>query len=227
MVRLAFATLVLTSLLCVSPALAAPRMTASDRQAIGVLLDRFVKDVVLRRDLRAGWELAGPDLRGGTTRAAWISGNGVTVQTFPARGSDFRNAWVGQMVAPGEAQGSLLLHARRGHSEIDAIAFAFDVRKIAGHWIVDIIYPAGLFRSSSGHKGSCAKSNCAITGVADYLPQGASSGLGNSEARISGGSFAIGLAAIGGLLVLIPIAAWVRVKRRDRRAWAAYISTRI
>jgi hypothetical protein len=226
LVRFALATLALTGLLCVSPALAAPRMTASDRQAIGVLLDRFVKDVVLRRDLRAGWELAGPDLRGGTTRAAWLSGKGVTVQAFPARGTDFRNAWVGQLVAPGEAEGSMLLHAKRGHRGVDAIAFTVEVRKISGHWIVDIIYPAALFRFSSGHKGSCAKSSCAITGPADYRPQGASSGAGNSKGRISGRSFEIGLAAIGGLILLTPIAVWVRVKRRDRRAWAAYMSTR-
>src|SRR4029450_11600758 len=54
LVRVAFATLALTGLLCVSPALAAPRMTASDRQAIGVLLDRFGKEVGVRGGARAG-----------------------------------------------------------------------------------------------------------------------------------------------------------------------------
>jgi hypothetical protein len=61
------------------------RMSATDRAAIGNLVDRFVKDAVLRRDLAAAWKLAGPDLRGGTTYKAWVAATAFERST-PRRG---------------------------------------------------------------------------------------------------------------------------------------------
>jgi hypothetical protein len=210
----------LVAMAIAGPAAAGPRLDPAERQAIGTTLDRFVKDVVLRRDLRAGWELAGPDLQGGTTRAAWISGKGVTVQAYPARGPSFQNAWTGRLVAPGHFEGSMILQPKAG-SGYDQTAVTLDLRKIAGRWVVDIFYPAAVFRSGSGKRGSCGQANCAISGPADFGPQGASA-AGNASAHVSGHTFLLVLGGIGVTVLLIPFVIWARIKRRDSRVRAAY-----
>ena len=215
--------LVVASLAGVVNASAATPLTASDRQGIGATLDRFVKDVVLRRDLRDGWELAGPDLRGGTTKSAWIKGTGVTVAAFPARGTSFANAWTGHLVAPGHFVGSMILQPKPG-SNADQTAVTLDLRKTGGRWIVDLFYSTAVFRSGSAHRGSCGTSDCAISGPADYGPQGSASGGGggNISARVGAHSFLLGALVFLGVLLLIPVGIWTHARRRDNRARAAY-----
>jgi hypothetical protein len=215
-------TMILAVLAGAAPATAATRLSPADREAISTVLDRFVKDVVLRENLREGWDLAGPDLRGGTTRAAWISGKGVTVAAFPARGTSFRNAWVGRLVAPGHLEGSMIFQPRAGSRGFDQTAVTLDVRRISGRWLVDIFYSAAVFRAGSKNRGSCGRSNCAISGPADYGPQGAASGAGNTTAHVGAHTFLIGMAVAAGLLLLTPVVIWARVTRRDGRARAAY-----
>ncbi len=214
----------LTTLAGASPAAPATAMqlTPADRAAIGTVLDRFVRDVVLRQNLREGWALAGPDLRGGTTRAAWISGKGVTVAAFPARGTDFRNAWTGHLVAPGHFEGSMILRPKARSRGFDQTAITVDLRRISGRWLVDIFYSAAVFRTGSQNRGSCGRSNCAISGPADYGPQGAASAGGNGTAHVGAHTFLIGSAIVGGLVLLTPFAIWARLRRRDGRARAAY-----
>jgi hypothetical protein len=218
---LAALAIVLAALSGASSAAAATRMSPADRNAISTLMDRFIKDAVLRENLAEGWTLAGPDLRGGTTRAAWISGKGVTVAAFPARGTNFRNAWTGHLVAPGHFEGSVILQPKAG-SAFDQTAVTVDAKRISGRWVVDAFYSAAVFRSGSQNRGSCGRSNCAISGPADYGPQGAASAAGNTSARVSGHTFLTVLAAIGILLLATPFVIWARIRRRDRRARAAY-----
>lgn len=217
--RPALAVAALLALITAAPAVAAPRMSAADRHAIGTLIDRFVKDNVLRQDLAAGWELAGPDLRGGTTRAAWIAGTGVTVEPFPARGTDFSHAWTGHLVEPGHAELSLILHPKPG-SGYDETAATVDVRKLGGRWVVDLYYSAAVFRSGSDKHGSCGGANCAISGPNDFGPAGG--GNPYHDSRINGHWLLIGLAALGGLVVVLPLALWLAAKRRERNARAAF-----
>jgi hypothetical protein len=196
-------------------------MTPADRSSISTLVDRFVKDVVLRQDLKEGWTLAGPNLRGGTTRSAWIAGKGVTVAAFPASGSSFRNAWTGHLVAPGHFEGAVILEPKPG-SRYDQTAVTVDAQRISGRWVVNAFYSAAVFRSGSQNRGSCGRSDCAISGPADYGPQGAASAVGNTSTRVSGHTFLAVLAAIGIFVLALPFAIWVRIHRRDRRARAAY-----
>ena len=213
--------IVLAALAGASPATAATRMSPADRSAISTLMDRFIKDAVLRQNLREGWTLAGPDLRGGTTRAAWISGKGVTVAAFPARGTSFRNSWTGHLVAPGHFEGSVILQPKAG-SSFDQTAVTVDAKRISGRWVVDAFYSAAVFRSGSKNRGSCGRANCAISGPADYGPQGAATAAGNTSARVSGHTFLTVLAVIGILLLATPFVIWARIRRRDSRARAAY-----
>jgi hypothetical protein len=206
-------------------AAAAPRMTRADRTAISNLIDRFIKDAVLRQNLPEAWNLAGPDLRGGTTRKAWVNGTGVTVEAFPARGHDFRNAWTGHLVSPTDAQLTVVLNPKPG-SGYDQAAASVDVRKIGGRWLVDIFYTAAVFRSGKGKHGSCGTASCAVSGPNDYGPAGGGSALGNSGSRIGARWLWIGLAGVGALVVAVPLGVFVRIKLRDRRAWAAYSDVR-
>lgn len=196
-------------------------MTPQDRTAIGNLVDRFMKDVVQRRDLADGWTLAGPDLRGGTTRAAWIKGTGVTVEPFPAAGNDFHDAWTGHLVSPGHAELSIVMHPKAG-TDYDETAATVDVRRINGRWLVDLFYSTAVIRSGSNKHGSCGTADCAISGPADYGPGGGGPGNASSQARIRGFWLFAAIAAAGALVLAVPAGVWLRVRRRTKRAYLAY-----
>lgn len=201
-----------------SAAASAP-LSAADRRAIGVLVDRFVKTAVRREDLAAAWQLIGPDLRGGTTRRAWIAGTGVTVPTYPAQGNDFRHAWTVDSAEPGHAELSLILHPKPG-SGYDETAAKLDVRKLGGRWVVDLFYSSAEIRTGSGHRGSCGTPDCAISGPGDFGPVG--SGPVYRSSRIAGHWLVAGLIAVGAAIVLSLLGIWLRLRWRDRRAWADY-----
>jgi hypothetical protein len=198
---------------------AAAPMNASDRAAISNLIDRFVKDVVLRRNLAEGWTLAGPELRGGTSRKAWISGTGVTVAPFPARGDKFTNSWTGQLISPNAAQLSVILIPRAG-SGYNQTAASVDVRRLAGHWIVNAFYFNAVFRSGK-KQGSCGLPSCAISGPNDFGAAGGSEVQVN-QPRVGAHWIWIVMAVVGTLVVAIPLGFFARMKRRERRAWKAY-----
>jgi hypothetical protein len=202
-------------------------MPAADRAAIGRTVDRFVKDVLLRHDLADGWTIAGPQLRGGTTRAAWIDGTAVTVEEFPARGTSFARAWTGELVAPGDAVLAMVLRPKP-HSGAWETAFSVDVRKVRGRWLVDAFYPAATIRSGRSHQGSCGRDNCAISGPADFGPRaaGENGATGATQGRVGRRSFLLALAGVGAIVVLAPLGIWAGLRRRNRRAAAAYLANR-
>lgn len=219
-VALALAVVACAAAAATAPA-ANPRMTPQDRTAISNLIDRFVKDVVQRRDLADGWTLAGPDLRGGTTRAAWVKGTGVTVEAFPIAGNDFHDAWDGHLVSPGHAELTIVMHPKPG-SDYDETAATVDVRRINGRWLVDLFYSTAVIRSGSNKRGSCGTADCAISGPADYGPGGGGSAVGNSNARIRGFWLFVAIAGAGALAISVPAGFWVRARRRTKRAYLAY-----
>jgi hypothetical protein len=57
--------------------------TAADRRAVRTVLARFVKSAVARCNVGASWDLAGPSLRAGVSRAEWQKGN-IPVVPYPA-----------------------------------------------------------------------------------------------------------------------------------------------
>jgi hypothetical protein len=205
----AFAVVASIGALAAQPASAATHLSAADRKAIGVLMDRFVKDAVRRENLPAAWSLIGPDLSGGTTRAAWNNGTGVTVQYFPVAGTDFTKAWTVSSVRPGSAQLQMILHPKPKAHGYEETAANIEVRKVGGRWIVDIFYPAAVFHTNGG-----------ISGPNDFKA-GSGSAATNSS-RIAGYWLILAIGLVGGVVLLLPIGIWVRVKVRDRRAWAEY-----
>jgi hypothetical protein len=213
---LAVCVALVAAVLPVSQAAAAPsaRLTAQDRREIGVLLDTFVKDAVRRENLPAAWKLLGPGLSGGTTRAAWNDGKGVTVEFFPAKGDDFRTAWTGAPIAPGDVIVAMTLHADAAHPHTPQTAFKAEVMKRGGRWIVNGFYPAAQF-FGGGH----------VEGPADFGARGGGVSVGADNARIGAHWFVVGVSVLGGLLVAIPLALWIRARRRARRAYRMYLQS--
>jgi hypothetical protein len=207
------------------PAAEARPASPAARRQIDTLIDRFVKDVVLRRNLTEGWRLAGPDLRGGTTRAAWLSGKGVTVEAFPAVGDDFRHAWAGTFVSPTRAELTVTLRSRGRNAQL--IEAQTVVVEEHGRWVVDIFYPAGIFRLGHGHNGSCGKASCAVSGPNDFGPQGAGGGQEGVPSHDAARWLWIVLGSLGGLVAFGAAGLLVRVRMRDRRARLAYEASRL
>jgi hypothetical protein len=213
-IALATACSVAIGLLAVAPAAAADSpIPAADHAAIGVLIDHFVKDVVKRQDLAAGWLLADHNLRAGTTRAAWIQGTGVSVPSFPARGADFHNAWTGTLVSPGRAILALMLFPAKGHKDTEQTAMTVDVRRVGGRWVVDELYTSATFGSYG------------VKGPADYGPAG-NKALAVGSSQLAQRLWLYGvLLGVGALVVGVPAGFFVAAKRRDRRAYRAYVAT--
>jgi hypothetical protein len=220
--RLVLILFVLVSAIAVPSAQA--RMTAPTRRQIGVVIDRFVKDVVLRRNLTEGWTLAGPDLRGGTTRAAWLRGKGVTVEAFPAIGNDFRHAWDGKLVSPTRAELTVTLRSRGKNAQIVEAQTVLVKRN--GRWLVDIFYPAGVIRLGRGHNGSCGTPSCAISGPNDFAPQAGSGAQEGVPAADAAHWLWIVLGSLAGFIGATAVALLLRVRLRDRRARLAYEASR-
>lgn len=196
-------------------------MTPATHRDISKLIDNFIRDVVASRNLPAGWALAGPDLRGGTTRAAWDRGKGVTVQRFShVLGTYFGNAWdLEKLDSPGHAE--LTVNVRIGGKYPQVVAEPTVVEKVHGRWVVDTMYTAGIFRSTG--RGSCAKASCRVTGVNDF---GVAAGSSSREIGITSPERAqwmwVVLGSVGGLLLLTLGSLLFYTRIRDRRAMRAF-----
>lgn len=226
--RICVLTLALAcGLAAATPALALPHLTKARSREVSNVIDRFVHDVVLRHDLADGWKIAGPQLRNGTTRKAWVAGRGVPVQQFPVQGTSFRKSWYAMWASGGEI--GLVVSLRVGHGKHARVLEEQSVlAKHHGRWLVNSFYVNGIFRLGRGHKGSCVSSKCAVTGLSDYAPGGGGGGSGSLAPRPGLATYWLwvllgGLAGVP-LTVLLGVgsyAAW-----RSHRARADYLASR-
>src|SRR5581483_4524881 len=198
------ALVLLGALVVVAPASAAPHLSKSQSREVSTLVDRFVNDLVLRRDLADGWLISGPDERGALTHKEWMSGRELPVQRL-AVVNDPRKAWYATWKTRDEI--GLVISLKTGHGQHGEM---YDeqaaIRKWHGRWVMDVFYTDGIFRYGKGHSGSCVSSKCKVTGMADYAPSGGG-GVAEAKPRI-GGHW--GLALLFGLLGL-PLVALVGI----------------
>jgi hypothetical protein len=199
------------SALVLAPAASAasPALTPAEHAQIGVLIDRFVKDAVRREDLPAAWSLLG------TTKAGWDSGRSVTVSQYPVKGDDFRNAWTGTVVGPGDVIVAMMFHPDAAHPKIPQTAFKAEVIRRGGRWVVDGFYPAATF-FGGGH----------VEGPADFQASPGARSTGATQGQVSHRSFELAVAAIAAVVVLVPVGFWLYARRRARRAMTAYLAQR-
>ena len=133
--------IMLLALVLPSTALAQARaVPKEDRVAINALLDKFVPDVVLQKNLKEGWNLvAGVEKT--VPYAQWLKGN-TSVQTYPAKGTAF-HGWLVNYVYPGDVGFDLLLQPSK--KTIGAWSFRVEAKKIAGAWKIVTWYPVATF----------------------------------------------------------------------------------
>jgi hypothetical protein len=212
------------ALAAAAPAGAAPHLSKAQQSEISTLVNRFVNDVVRRQDLADGWRLAGPDLRSGTTRAAWVAGRQVPVQQFATRDRDFSKAWYAVWKQGNEMGLTVTIRTGRGASA-KLIEEVMGLARRHDRWLVNVFYPDGIIRVGGHHRGSCVSSKCAVTGMRDYA---ASSGGGEGASRSPIGEDWVWV--VLGALAGIPLSGLLGVGLwsvwRDRRARIAYLNSR-
>jgi hypothetical protein len=224
MLRLYVLVLALScALVAATSASAAPHFSKARTQEISTLVARFVNDMVERKDLADGWAISGPAERGALTRKAWVSGREVPVQQFDVLNNP-RTAWYPKWKTRTEI--GLVLSLKTGHGKNAEMLQAESVlEKRHGGWIVNSFYIDGIFRFGKGHSGSCVSSKCRVTGLSDYMPSGGGGVIAVSP-RIGHRTLIAILISIGGVIGLTLLSAVLYVRRRDRRARAAYLATR-
>jgi hypothetical protein len=208
-------------LVAAAPALAGPHLSKSRSREISTLVNRFVNDLVLRKDLADGWAISGPDERGALARKDWVSGRQVPVQQL-AITNDPRTAWYPKWKTRDEI--GLVLSLKTGHGrKATMYEQEMTLQKWHGRWVVDTFYTDGVFRLGKGHSGSCVSSKCRVTGPADYAPS-AGGGIAPAKPRIGGH---VGLAVLFGFLglpILVLAGMGLVAHTRNRRARAKYAS---
>lgn len=178
----------------------------ADRRAIDASLDRFVPAAVKRRDPGLAYELVTPALRAGTSRADWATGT-IPVQPFPARGRRFHD-WTLSYSYRNHVGLELLLESTT-KKDVGAIAFAVDIKRQRGRWLIDSFIPAAVFAGAGAPPR--------ISAVPDFGPTGGT--RSPSEARLDpiwflvpAGVFALGFAT----LIAVAAARWIRGRRAVR-----------
>ena len=187
-------------------------LARADRRAIDRVLDRFVPAAVRRADPAGAYDMVTPALRAGSTRTDWATGT-IPVQPFPAAGNRFRH-WTLSYSYPNHVGLELLLRPKR-ETEIGAIAFAVDLKRLRGRWLVDSFIPAAVF--------SGAGAPPRISAVPDFGPTGGtrspgSGRLGLAWFLVPAAIFVLALAA----LIAHAASGWLR----GRRAVRAYEAER-
>jgi hypothetical protein len=191
------------------------KLTPAMRRGINATIDRFVPAAVDRRDPAFAWSVAGPGLRGGTTRRDWLAGN-LPVQPFPVQGTRF-HGWRPLYVHRDRVGFDLLLHARP-RTRRGPIAVSVDVVRSGRRWLVDSFYTTAVFNAPDEPGW--------VSGAPDYEAGGstADATYGRpkfAQSRLSSTWFALPLGLFAALALAVACYAIV-VVRRNRRATAAY-----
>ncbi|MHB8643440.1 MAG: hypothetical protein ACYDA3_11225 [Gaiellaceae bacterium] len=117
------------------------KVTAAERRDIDATLAAFIRAGVAREDPAAAWQLATPAMRSSVTRAQWNSGT-LPVVPFPARTG--KPGWTTLTSYPGDVTVDLMLHSRPGTNR-GSIAFAVELKRMHGRWLVDSMVPEQSF----------------------------------------------------------------------------------
>lgn len=207
-----------------APALALPHLSKSRSREISTLVNRFVNDLVLRRNLADGWSISGPDERGALARKDWVSGRQLPVQHLDVVNNP-RTAWYATWKTRSEI--GLVISLKTGHGN-HAVMYDENttLQKWHGRWVVDGFYTDGVFRYGPGHSGSCASSKCKVTGPADYAAGAAGGGVATSKPRIGGNWGLLVLFGFLGLPFMVLAGIGFAALTRNRRARARYLASR-
>lgn len=188
---------------------AAPKvkLTKDDRRAIDASLDRFLPAAMERKDPAAGWALAGPEMKSGSTLAAWRKGDSP-VPYYQAREQTFHD-WQTIDTGKGYVIFNLLVHPAKG-SKLAPYVFSGEVVKQDGRWLVNRLYTIAIMNKPTKHNPMPER------GPADFAA-GASAGAQANPDTASHKSSILPVLGIFALVALLPLALAVIALRRYRR----------
>jgi hypothetical protein len=185
-----------------SSALAAPKLSRTERKAINRTVNAFVLHAVRHKDAAKAYGLVSPTIRAGMSPKQFARQN--PIYPYPARGHRF--PWSLDYVEPDEVGGSLLLQPSKG-AKTGPILFDLRLTKHGGRWLVESLIPKVIFGIPEKPK---------VRSVLDYSPQAAGDGPTHDQSRISGSYIVIPFAVFGALLA--GLAAWGVFRwNRDRK----------
>jgi hypothetical protein len=136
------------------------------RREISQALRDFVPAALGRHDLARGWELAGPGLRVGATRAEWLHGV-LPLVAYDARRAPM-TSWDVIEATPRLVTLDLLLQPAPASRQGPA-AFTVQMRRLRHQWKVNSIYTTELFPAAGDGSGAGSKKDkaAAAAGSAD------------------------------------------------------------
>jgi hypothetical protein len=180
------------------------RLTARDRREISRTIDRFVVDVVGRRNVGAGYDLVTRTLTEGQTRAQWARS---VPPTLPYRALGRHFGWTLDYALAGDVTANVVLKPARGNRQ-GAYIFSAELKRFGQHWRMDAFVPVAQFGQLKGTKR--------LVAAPDFTPQGLN-GKEVRKGRISSAWLAIPVVALG-LALLVPLGMGVRSRRAAKRA---------
>jgi hypothetical protein len=125
-------------------------VTRAVRREVNALFDAFVPAAVARRDTSAAYDLATPAFHADGTRADWAAGH-LPVYPYKPKGSTF-HGWHVESSFPNDLSVELDLEpARAGEGPV---AFAVELRRLRGRWLIDSFYPRTSYAPTQPAKGS-------------------------------------------------------------------------
>ena len=183
------------------------KLTRADRRQIDATLDRFLPAAMEREDPAAGWALAGPEMKSGSTLAGWRRGDSP-VPYYRAKEKTF-HGWQTIDAGPGYVIFNLLVHPARG-SKLAPYVFSGEVVKQHGHWLVNRLYTIAIMNPPTKHHPM------AEVGPADFAA-GSSSGARATPDSTEHGKRILPVLALFAAIALVPLAGGMIALRRARR----------
>ena len=185
-------------------------MAAAERREVIATAAKFVDTAVKREHAEQAFELVGPNLRGGTTRADWVGGD-IPVVPYPVDAARWKFDY-----SYADEIGLQVAMFPEPEANVRPVVFNMSLRAVgkgaARRWLVDSWSPRG------GGGGSTARPNRTDGSPFQIdLPESASTRLGTGWLLLP-----VGLI---GLALLVPVALFLFERRRNRRAQRAYDAT--
>jgi hypothetical protein len=175
-----------------------------DRQAINKVLDRFIPAGLTRSSPATAWALAGPELRSGSSLAAWRAGNSP-IPSYPVLEKTF-HTWRTIDAGPRYVVFNLLVHAKPA-SGLGSYVFSGQMVKQGNQWLVNRIYTIAIMNPVTNKTHE--------VGPADFVAPPPTSQTPNGKSTIKVGILPV--VSILALVLMIPLSFGVIALVRARR----------